>query len=303
MNLSDLRERAISLGNSARSAFQHHLYSEGHNPDPASYAVETLNAIIDYNNTQGFFNIYKGARFEFRGIFRCFDNFNYKHIEGLRAYSGDLGDMLLNYCGHNNLRMKNCEELPELVKTGHDIVAILLEDKQFQQFCKNINPFKYDDRGVLDIHYSKRKFKVALFMHKNLASFMNALFVDTDPIESQIEEYTRPIKCWLSMFFSQETYGNIKHSVRQQYLRELSLSPEQFIIYPHTIVENVTKELESRGFESRRRRSRSRSRSPIAEMEGFKSSRSRGGAHKRTARVPRKQRKQRKQRKSRKQRK
>lgn len=303
MNLSDLRERAISLGNSARSAFQHYTHSEGHNPDPASYAVETLNAIIDYNNTQGFFNIYKGARFEFRGIFKCFDNFNYKHIEGLRAYSGDLGDMLMNYCGHNNLRMKNCEKLPELVKTGHDIVASLLKDKQFQQFCKNINPFKYDDRGERDIHYSKRKFKVALFMHDDLASFMNALFVDTSRIKSQIEEYTRPIKCWLSMFFSQETYRNIiKRSVFKQYLRELSLSPEQFINYPHTIVENVTKELESRGFES--------SRSPIAEMEGFKSSRSRsrsrspnGGAHKRTARVPRKQRKQRKQRKSRKQRK
>ena len=122
------------------------------------------------------------ARHDFRDIFQCFDKFKYNHIKGLDEYNGDLGDLLMHYCGH---------------------------ERKFKQFCNNIKPFNYDHSGV-HINYRKRNFKIALFMHDNLASFMNALFVDTNPIIHQIEEYTRPIKCWLSMFFSEETFSKLE---------------------------------------------------------------------------------------------
>jgi hypothetical protein len=276
----------MSFLDNAIRVVQQYTFGEGHNPDPKSYADETLNDIIAYNEIQGWFNIYKGARHDFRGIFQCFDEFKYKHIKELDEYNGDLGDLLLNYCGHNNLFRRNCDKLPGLVATGREIVAKLLQDEKFKQFCNNIKPFNHDHSGV-HINYRKRNFKVALFMHDNLASFMNALFVDTSPIIDQIEEYTRPIKCWLSMFFSEETFSKLK-----------LLKKQSFLDYPYTIVEKVITAMKSRGFassvessDSSHSRGRIRSRSP---------SPSRGGARKRTARVPRKQRKQCKSRKQRK---
>ena len=255
-----IRERAKSIaqsiGKRAKRTLSHYAFTEGHNPDPASYAVQTLNSIIHDNDTNDWHHIYMGARAGFRRIFKCFDEFKY-----------GLGDLLMLYCGHNNLFRRNCDELPVLVATGRDIVAKLLQDTQFQQFCKNIDPF-----GNPQIDYSKRDFKAALFMHNDLKSFMNALFVDTNPIETQIEEGIRPIKCWLSMFFSEETFSKISQNVRD--LNTLGLSHEQFLGYPDTIVQNVIAAMKSRGFV--------------------------GGAHKRTARVPRKQRKQCKSRKQRK---
>ncbi len=231
--------------------------------------------------------------------------FNYKHITELNEYKGDLGDLLLNYCGHNNLFRRNCDKLPGLVATGREIVAKLLQDGKFKQFCNNIYPFDYDQRGVVHINYRKRNFKVALFMHDDLASFMNALFVDTSHINDQIEEYTRPIKCWLSMFFSAKTLRNINENVREEHRTALALSfNQQFLDYPSTIVENVIKAMKSRGFASSVESSdssHSRSTSPSHHRSRSRSrSHSRGGARKRTARVPRKQRKQCKSRKQRK---
>ena len=291
------------LGRAKRTLY-HYAFTEGHNPDPASYAVQTLNDIIHDNTHPDWHHIYTGARSGFRGIFQCFDEFKYKHITELNEHKDDLGDLLLNYCGHNNLFRRNCYELPGLVKTGRKIVAKLLKDEKFKDFCNNIYPFDYDQRGVVHINYGKRNFKVALFMHDDLTSFMNALFVDTSHI-NEIEEYTRPIKCWLSMFFSKETLRNISDKVREERRNALKLLfDQQFFDYPSTIVKNVIAAMELRGFassvelsdsshsrSSSHSRGRIRSRSPIP---------SRGGARKRTARVPRKQRKQCKSRKQRK---
>jgi len=175
-----IRERAKSIaqsiGKRAKRTLSHYAFTEGHNPDPASYAVQTLNDIIHDNTHHDWHHIYTGAMAGFIRIFKCFNGFNYGHIEGLHMNSGNLGDLLMHYCGHNNLFRRNWDELPVLVATGHDIVAKLLQDTQFQQFCKNINPFNYNYRGELQIDYSKRDFKAALFMHDDLASFMNALF-------------------------------------------------------------------------------------------------------------------------------
>ena len=268
-----------------KSALSHYAYTEGRNPDPASYAVQTLNSIIHDNDTNDWYPIYMGARAGFRRIFKCFDEFKC-----------GLGDRLMHYCGHNNLLRRNCGKLPVLVATGHDIVDKLLKDPQFKKFCENIDPF-----GNPQIDYSKRDFKAALFMHNDLKSFMNALFVDTNPIETQIEEGIRPIKCWLSMFFSEETFSKISQNVRD--LNTLGLSHEQFLGYPDTIVQKVIAAMELRGFgSSSHSRVRSSSSSSISSRSRSRSP-NRGGAHKRTARVPRKQRKQRKQCKSRKQRK
>ena len=290
----------MSFIDRAKTAFSHYAYTEGRNPDPASYAVQTLNSIIHDNDTNDWHPIYMGARAGFRRIFECFDEFPYKHIEGLHVISGNLGDRLMYYCGHDNLFMRNGDELPELVKTGHDIVDKLLKDPQFQTFCEKIDPFRKPQ-----IDYSKHDFKAALFMHNDLKSFMNALFVDTKPIKTPIEEGIRPIKCWLSMFFSEETFSKISRNVRKERLHKLALPHKKdFLGYPDTIVQKVIAAMELRGFgSSSHSRVRSSSSSSISSSSHSRSrsrSRSRGGAHKRTARVPRKQRKQCKSRKQRK---
>jgi hypothetical protein len=65
----------MSILERAKRTLSHHAFAEGHNPDPASYAVQTLNNIIHDNTQHDWYHIYKGARHDFRGIFQCFDEF------------------------------------------------------------------------------------------------------------------------------------------------------------------------------------------------------------------------------------
>jgi hypothetical protein len=236
---SSLGERAKSHATNAYRTVSNafHMFEE-HNTNPSLYVVDTLNDMIDLvKQSKDRTDIHDKAQSVLKGIFRCFNSFDYMHIqEDFKSMQDpeNKGRTTLKRLGYWLI------ELSELSDNAnyHKIVDILLKDPGFKNFCKNIEPHQYDQHGHY-IDHSKRYFKVALLMHGgNVASFMNALSASIPPV-GYYEKHKRPIKCLLSAFFSAETAGVFNKFADQNPKNvdrtKLRLSLDKFSDYPERI--------------------------------------------------------------------
>lgn len=210
-------------------------YAYAHDPNPLLYVVSTLDEMINYvKQSVSSREIKDDAHKVLNDIFSCFNAYDYintklnyrkkpyaddemllnelmvHHNDNLHKLGSEdrvdpkvllpLGQILQHYWGHNHYAL-----VPELLPFRQGILSILLSEPSFRTFCENIEPHQFirDYRGSQ--HYlnpGMRFFKVAFLMHGgNVESFMNALVVDHGPYDKD----RRPIKSWLSTFFSKET--------------------------------------------------------------------------------------------------
>lgn len=156
-------ERAKSIGKSVKNhagiikrKVAKFVYVDSYNPDPdpSSYVVQTLNEMIDsVKKSENNSNIYRNANLVLKGIFRCFNGFNYDSIPELNAIVSShdqkkgiirpnhLGDILEHFFGYNYLERHDSESvgqdsLENVVQTRRRIVEILLKNAHFETFCK-----------------------------------------------------------------------------------------------------------------------------------------------------------------------
>jgi hypothetical protein len=259
--ISSIRQRASDIAKNVKSTVASFVYE--HDPNPSLYVVETLNEMIDIvTNSKNKGEIYNKAKSILKGMFKCFNDYKYcDHIpdlnylnkkttqthvlDAMHAYHDwevshkslpshtclPLGNLLEHFCGYDNLsNSTERDKLSYVVDIGRQIVKILSKQTSFQRFCQNIEPHQYHEGQ----HYKDsdmRRFKVAFLMHnENVESFMNALIVDNGDYRPD-DIYKRPIKCWLSVFFSAETARVLGDRP------QLKLPLNQFSVYPERIAE------------------------------------------------------------------
>jgi hypothetical protein len=182
---------------------------------PSDYVVETLNEIIldisKKTTTLGFENY---AKESLRKLLSVCNNYLGNEISSIIPRNVKIGYVLAELSGfgttHDNVD----------ITTLNRIVSILSNSEGFKRFCNVINPQRYvDDTGYTDKHDAQ--FVVALFINGGVENLMQVMF------RHEEGETPDPIKCWLSLFFSQKTTTIIT----SMNVTGLNVNPADFVSY------------------------------------------------------------------------